>query len=91
MVQKGLFTNLTPNTVVILDNTSYHLVIRTIPNTASKKEEIIEFLYKQNIFLTSRTQKNSFWKLREFNLTKKKNNTMIAGEEHTILRLHPYH
>jgi hypothetical protein len=67
-----LLANIEPNSVIVLDNASYHSVMsEKIPNSTSKKCEIAEFLYKKDIFFEENYSKKQLLEvLRAFSLKK---------------------
>jgi hypothetical protein len=67
-----LLANIEPNSVIVLDNASYHSVMsEKIPNSNSKKCEIVEFLYKKDIFFEENYSKKQLLEvLRAFSLKK---------------------
>jgi hypothetical protein len=89
-----LLSNIEPNSVIVLDNASYHSVmLEKIPNSNSKKCEIAEFLYKKDIFFEENYSKKQLLEvLRAFSFKKIYQIDTLAEEMgHKVIRLPPYH
>jgi hypothetical protein len=77
-----------------MDNVSYHSVhLDKVPNTASKKLTLEEFLRKQDVYFEDNYTKKQLLEVlgtREFP-KKYKTDTLTAESGHEILRFPPYH
>jgi transposase len=89
-----LIPNLPPNSVLVLDNASYHNIVdEKKPTTASKKCEMIEFLVKKKIAHKPKQTKPELYKLIKENKTKYPDyrfDKILKEYGHEILRLPPY-
>jgi hypothetical protein len=89
-----LLSNIESNSVIVLNNASYHSVmLEKIPNSNSKKCEIAEFLYKKDIFFEENYSKKQLLEvLRAFSFKKIYQIDTLAEEiGHKVIRLPPYH
>ncbi|XP_072392337.1 uncharacterized protein [Diabrotica undecimpunctata] len=93
--KEQLLPNIPPNSVIVIDNAFYHSrLLRKIPNSSTKKDDIITFLRDKKILLPNRVplkkdllnivKSHSFNK--EYVLDK-----LCKIQGHTILRLPPYY
>ncbi|XP_072394992.1 uncharacterized protein [Diabrotica undecimpunctata] len=89
-----LLPNIKTNSVIVMDNASYHFRLYTkIPNTSSKKGDIIEFMENKGMATPSKCTKKELLKLikqqnfqKEYVIDK-----LFERHGHTVLRLPPYH
>lgn len=92
--ENKLIPNLAPHTVIVMDNASYHSrQLIKIPNSTTKKSEIIEYLYSMEIYFEENYTKKELLEVVRTNKIKK---TYVCDElanknGHTILRLPPYY
>lgn len=93
--EKKVLPNLPPNSVVVMDNASYHSrTVEKFPNMSWKKIDIQNYLTKKGVEWSSSCVKAELIQLAEpFRLTAKKHvvDQMAAKAGHTVLRLPPYH
>lgn len=92
--REQLLPNIEPNSVIVMDNASYHSRHLTkIPNTSSKKEEILNFIRDKNMEISEKATKKEL--LREIKKQNFKNEYVIDELSntlgHTVLRLPPYY
>lgn len=88
-----LIPNLKPNSVIVMDNASYHSrQISKIPSTSSNKEEIQIFLMDHDLYFEEcYTKKQLLEVLRTKTFEKKYVIENIARQYgHSVLRLPPY-
>lgn len=93
-VTRKLLPNLPPNSVIVLDNASYHNVqFNKKPTMASLKQECRDWLTRNNIPFTDEMTKASLLLLANSSAVKKtfKIDNLIINAGHNILRLPPYH
>lgn len=86
--------NLPPNSVVVIDNASYHNVqADKIPNMSSKKCDMIHWLKNKKIRHNEKMYKSELYALILQNKPKIKFviDDIIEKAGHTVLRLPPYH
>ncbi|XP_054717309.1 uncharacterized protein LOC129226706 [Uloborus diversus] len=90
-----LLPNLDPNSIIVIDNASYHSVfVENIPNTSTKKDDIRRWLTSKNIAWNSDMLKAELLNLvqnvrsryEEYRVDR-----IAALHGHTVLRLPPYH
>jgi hypothetical protein len=94
-LQEKLIPNLEPNSVVVIDNASYHNVtVEPNPNFNWRKKDIQKWLNERNIFFDfSETKPEVYEKIK----TPKPNRQVYAIDKllsehgHSVLRLPPYH
>lgn len=94
--EQQLFPNLKPNSVIVMDNASYHSRLEPdnrIPNTSTKKADIIKFMENKGMDIPAKaTKKTLLQMVKEQNFKKEyviDNFFELHG--HTILRLPPYY
>lgn len=86
---------LEPNSVIVLDNASYHSrYVEKIPNTSSRKDEIIQWLVARGVNVDQSYLKAEL--LLEVEKLKpayqrRRIDVMAEQHGHTVLRLPPYH
>lgn len=89
-----LIPNLPNNSVLVMDNASYHNVIdQRDPTTASKKAEMITFLKERDITVDEGLTKPEIYKIVKRNKSKCPDYRMdkiMKEHGHDILRLPPY-
>lgn len=87
--------NLPPNSVIVLDNASYHNVhSEKVPNMSSRKIEMIDWLKARNIGHDEKMYKSELYcKILDNkpDFIKYKIDDVIKAAGHTVLRLPPYH
>ena len=91
-----LLPNLPPNSVIVMDNASYHSRQEVkIPNTSSKKEVILNFLKDNKIRLPEKqTKKELLLAIKNSDVNKSPIyavDTIAKNNGHTVLRLPPYY
>ncbi|XP_063390348.1 uncharacterized protein LOC134675930 [Cydia fagiglandana] len=92
--QEQLLPNLPPNSVIVLDNASYHSrQAEKIPNTSSRKADIITFLQERNQIIPPKIKKKALLdRVQSLKPEKKMVIDELAKESgHTVLRLPPYY
>lgn len=93
--QNNLLPNLEPETVIVMDNASYHSrKLEKIPNTKSLKEDIKQWLREKNISFPEDSLKKEL--LEEVSKIKHLYSAHVVDEKakefgFTVLRLPPYH
>lgn len=94
-VSTQLRPNLPPNSVVVVDNASYHNKVEDVaPISTSKKSEMQSWLNERNIKYTATMLKPQLYKLilaNKENFRKYEVDRILREENHTVLRLPPYH
>lgn len=91
---RQLLPNLSPNSLIVLDNAAYHSrLVEKRPSSSSKKIDIIEYLMKLNIEPDSSLIKPELLQLAKNNAPPKKYfvDELAAANGHSICRLPPYH
>lgn len=90
-----LLPNIPPNSVIVLDNASYHSrILNKIPNNSTKKEDILKFMRKKNMEIPVKVpiKRELLKRIKEQNF---KNEYVIDNlsniHGHTLLRLPPYY
>lgn len=90
-----LLPNILPNSVVVMDNASYHSrLLSKVPNNSTKKQDIIDFMKKKNINIPEKMPlKNELLKIiKSHNFPKEYViDELCRSQGHTILRLPPYY
>lgn len=90
-----LIPNIPPNSVIVMDNASYHSrLFNKIPNQNSKKDDIISFMQNKNISLPEITpkKKNLLEMIKKHNFKKEYVIDKLSEKYgHSILRLPPYY
>ncbi|XP_054721324.1 uncharacterized protein LOC129231136 [Uloborus diversus] len=90
-----LLPNLDPNSIIVIDNASYHSVfVENIPNTSTKKDDIRRWLTTKNIAWNSDMLKAELLNLVQNVRSKYEEyrvDRIAALHGHTVLRLLPYH
>lgn len=72
-VEQQLLHNIPPNSVIIMDNASYHSRQKTkIPNTGTKKQDIIKFMENKEMEIPPKTTKTALLeRIKKQNLKKR--------------------
>lgn len=87
--------NLPPNSVVVLDNASYHNVqLEKVPNMSSRKAEMLRWLHEHNIEADAKMYKPELYAVIKANKSRHiqyKIDDTVTNAGHTVLRLPPYH
>lgn len=90
-----LLPNISPNSVIVLDNASYHSrILNKIPNISTKKEDILKFMRNKNMEIPVKIpiKRELLKSIKEQNF---KNEYVIDNlaniHGHTLLRLPPYY
>jgi transposase len=90
-----LLPNIPPNSVIVMDNASYHSrILNKIPNNNTKKDEILKFMQLKNITVPKKipVKKELIRMIKSRNF---KNeyviDTICSRHGHTLLRLPPYY
>lgn len=89
-----LIPKLPPNSVIVLDNASYHSrLFEKIPTTASNKTEIKEFLLSRNLFYEDSYSKKDLLEVLHTQTFEKCYfiDELALKNGHSVLRLPPYH
>ena len=91
-----LLPNIPQKSVIVMDNASYHSVrLNKIPNSNSKKEEMLAFLADHRIRHDSKMTKKQLYPLiqgvRDTCVIMYEIDELAKAAGHTILRLPPYH
>lgn len=93
-VERQLLPNLSPNSVIVLDNASYHSVQENRkPTLSSLKKDIVDWLAHNNIqFEGSLTKAELLMLVKNVPSEKTyKIDKMFTNAGHSVLRLPPYH
>lgn len=94
-LQERYLPNLPINSVVIVDNASYHNVqVEKVPNMSSRKGDMLSWLQHHNIAADSKLYKAELYsliKLHKADNIKYRIDEIITKAGHTVLRLPPYH
>ncbi|XP_072400682.1 uncharacterized protein [Diabrotica undecimpunctata] len=94
LATEQLLPNITTNSVIVMDNASYHSRLYTkIPNTRSKKGDIIEFIENKGMATPSKcTKKELLQLIKQQNFQKEYViDKPFERHRHMVLRLPPYH
>lgn len=90
-----LLPNIPQNSVIVMDNASYHSrLLNKIPNNNTKKDDIIQFMRSKNINIPDKipTKKDLLKTIKEHNFKKEYVVDHICETHgHTLLRLPPYY
>lgn len=89
-----LLPNIPENSVIVMDNASYHSrQLYKIPTKSSTKTEIQEFLYQNDIYFEESYSKNELLEVAQTKVVKKVYvcDSMAEKFGHTVLRLPPYY
>jgi hypothetical protein len=94
-LQEKLIPNLEPNSVVVIDNASYHNVtVEPNPNFNWRKKDIQKWLNERNIFFDfSETKPEVYEKIKipKPNRQVYAIDKLLSEHGHSVLRLPPYH
>lgn len=94
-METQLIPNLPPKSVLVIDNASYHNVkLDKEPTTATKKQDMIAWLTKNQITVDSHYTKCELYDIIKQHKTKNPIyilDTILEEHGHTVLRLPPYH
>lgn len=94
-VQQQLLPNLPPQSVLVVDNASYHNVkLDKDPTTNSRKQEMLDWLTERNIPYESKYTKPELYAIIKQHKTTSprfKLDTLLSEHGHAVLRLPPYH
>ncbi|XP_063633868.1 uncharacterized protein LOC134804684 [Cydia splendana] len=94
-LKEKLIPNLKPNSVLIVDNASYHnKLLNRAPTSNSNKQEMMDWLTEHNISYNRLMYKTSLYELikqnkerfREYHI-----DAILKEHGHSVLRLPPYH
>lgn len=94
-LKEQLLPNLQPNSVIVMDNASYHSrILNKIPNTSTKKDDILNFMRDKGITIPKKIPVKS--ELLKIIKTYNFKNEYIIDElckthGHILLRLPPYY
>lgn len=89
-----LLPNIPPNSVIVLDNASYHSrQLKKVPTKSSRKEEIMDFLYENDLYFESSYTKTQLLEVLKIKTFRKRFviDELAAQHGHKVLRLPPYH
>lgn len=92
--KEQLLPNVPPNSIIVMDNASYHSrQIEKIPSSASNKTEIMEFLYKEHLYFEENYTKKELLEVLKTKQFKKRFviDDLARLNGHEVLRLPPYH
>jgi transposase len=94
--KNNLVPNLSPRSIIVMDNASYHSRQQfKIPNTGSKKAEIIQFMEIRDLNIPEKATKTELLNLiKNSSVDKTKTfycDSYAAEQGHTVLRLPPYY
>lgn len=94
-LKEKLIPNLPPNSIVVMDNASYHnVLLEKQPTCNSRKSEMIQWLQVRRIhFPTTATNAELYEIIKMYKQEEKKFtvDTLLREHGHTVLRLPPYH
>ena len=94
-VGEKLMPNITFNSVVVMDNVSYHTqIVDPTPTKYSTKREMYEYLDTQNVSYDSTLRKPELFDLIKMNVPPAKKyrfDALLKVHSHSVLRLPPYH
>lgn len=94
-LQTQLIPNLKPNSVVVVDNASYHNSLENpAPNSNSRKQDMIDWLKFRNIDHSTSMLKPQLYQLilqNKQRFIEYKIDTLLREHGHSVLRLPPYH
>lgn len=94
-LRQKLIPNLPPNSVVVIDNASYHnKQLNPAPTSSSKKSDMISWLQTQSIPFHDKMLKPELYQLVKLNKGRTKMfkiDSLLAEHGHSVLRLPPYH
>lgn len=89
-----LLPKLPHNSVIVMDNASYHSrQSRKVPSSSSRKEDIQDFLLENDLFYEEHYNKKQLLEVLKTRTFKKEFVVDVMAENagHTVLRLPPYH
>ena len=92
--RRQLLPNISPNSVIVMDNASYHSVkLERRPTTSWKKSDLLEWLIKKGVQPQENSSKAQLQELaKKVDVTTTYVIDKIAEEAgHRVLRLPPYH
>ncbi|MGH9701240.1 MAG: transposase [Candidatus Acidiferrales bacterium] len=92
--ENSLLSNIPDNSIIVMDNASYHSrVLNKIPNAANTKSEIQEYMLENDIYFEFTYRKSDLLRvLKDYNLKKEYVcDSMAEKKGHTVLRLPPYY
>lgn len=94
-LRNKLIPNLPPNSVLVIDNASYHNIkLNPSPTSSSRKEEMMNWLSQRGIPFHESMYKAELYKLIKSNKERFqmfKIDALLAEHGHSVLRLPPYH
>lgn len=93
-LKENLIPNLPPNSIVVIDDAPYHSTqAEKIPSRSSLKNEMQEWLSKNNITFEKEMSKPELYNLTLVNKPEKKYvvDELLRQHGHEIVRLPPYH
>lgn len=94
-VREMLVPNLEPHSVVVIDNAPYHNVVQEkVPNSNSRKSDMIDWLSSQGIPCSENMFKPELYALIKLHKPRNQKymiDTILESFGHTALRLPPYH
>lgn len=92
--KQQLLPNVPPNSVIVMDNASYHSRLETkIPNINTKKADMIEFMESKGMEIPEKNNKKNLLELIKSQNFKKEYviDKLFEAHGHTVLRLPPYY
>lgn len=93
-ITSQLMPYLPANSLIIMDNAPYHsVVLNKVPNTSSRKQEIIDWLEKNKISFSCALTKHELLDIVKRNKPEKQYviDELVKTRGHNVLRLPPYH
>ncbi|XP_072377601.1 uncharacterized protein [Diabrotica undecimpunctata] len=88
-----LLPNITPGSVIVMDNASYHSrLLNKIPNSSSSKQELKDFLSENDLYFEDKYNKKQLLEVLRTKTYKKQyiQDTIAIQHGHNVLRLPPY-
>ncbi|XP_050503456.1 uncharacterized protein LOC126882532 [Diabrotica virgifera virgifera] len=92
--ENTLLPNLKANSVIVMDNASYHSrCIKKIPTKQSRKDEIQEFLIAEDLYFEDHYTKDQLIQVLHTKVVTKEHivDKLATNNGHTVLRLPPYY
>lgn len=94
-LKSQLIPNLKPNSVVVVGNAPYHnMLINPVPNSNSRKQEMIDWLHFRNIVHSTSMLKPQLYQLimqHRDRFTEYKLDNFLREHNHSVVRLPPCH
>ncbi|CAH1982636.1 unnamed protein product [Acanthoscelides obtectus] len=93
-IEQQLIPNISPNSVIIMDNAPYHSRQKNkIPNTGTKKQDIIDFMKDKGMEIPQKSTKAILFDLIKRQKFEKEYvvDNLLQQNGHEVLRLPPYY